>query len=216
MKSKDIYQEFITKPSLIFTYFGMACVVFVTTSLITWLSTYFQIERGLAQDKAGSLASAVMVLALVGAPLGGFLTDRWRKTQPRARLLYPTFSTLLTALFLFAALYLFKGTIQFILLLVMGVLIMSFISGAASVTQDVIHPGLRAMSYAVAVIVQNLLGSFLAPVVVGKIYDLYNIRTALAFLPFVLIAGAILFYLGSKYYSSDMEKVAKINLEPEK
>jgi MFS family permease len=215
MKSKDIYQEFITKPSLIFTYFGMACVVFVTTSLITWLSTYFQIERGLAQDKAGSLASAVMVLALVGAPLGGFLTDRWRKTQPGARLLYPTFSTLLTALFLFAALYLFKGTIQFILLLVMGVLIMSFISGAASVTQDVIHPGLRAMSYAVAVIIQNLLGSFLAPVVVGKIYDLYNIRTALAFLPFVLIAGAILFYLGSKYYSRDMEKVAKINLEPE-
>ena len=215
MKTKDVFNEFITKPSLIFTYFGIAAVVFVTTSLITWLSTYFQIERGLEQDKAGTLASAVMVLALVGAPLGGFLTDRWRKTQPRARLLFPTLSTILTAFFLFAALYLFKGVVQFILLLIMGILIMAFISGAASVTQDVIHPGLRAMSYAVAVIVQNLLGSSMAPIVVGKIYDLTNIKTALSFLPFVLLIGALLFYLGSRYYSGDMEKVAKINLEPE-
>lgn len=214
MTARDIFREFISKPSLIYTYFGMAAVVFVTTSLITWLSTYFQVERGLPQDKAGTLASAVMVLAIVGAPLGGILTDRWRKTQPRARLLFPAVSTLLSAIFLFAALSFFKGTIQFALLLVMGVLIMAFISGAASVTQDVIHPGLRAMSYAVAVVVQNLLGSSTAPIVVGKVYDMTNIRTALEFLPLVLLMGALLFYLGSRKYSDDMEKVAKINLEP--
>lgn len=214
MTTRDIFKEFVSKPSLIYTYFGMAAVVFVTTSLITWLSTYFQIERGLPQDKAGTLASAVMVLAIVGAPVGGILTDRWRKTQPRARLLFPAVSTLLSAIFLFAALNFFRGTIQFVLLLVMGVLIMAFISGAASVTQDVIHPGLRAMSYAVAVVVQNLLGSSTAPIVVGKIYDMTNIKTALEFLPLVLLAGALLFYMGSRKYSADMDKVAKINLEP--
>jgi MFS family permease len=213
MEAGDIFREFITRPSLILTYFGIAAVVFVTTSLITWLSTYFQVDRGLAQDKAGQLASIVMLLALVGAPLGGFLTDRWRRTQSRARLLFPAISTLLTALFLFAALSIFKGTIQFILLLIMGILIMAFISGAASVTQDVIHPGLRAMSYAVAVVIQNLLGSSTAPIVVGKIYDLTNIKTALSFLPIVLLLGSLLFYLGSRYYPADMEKVAKIHLE---
>ncbi|MCK7534899.1 MAG: hypothetical protein MZV63_29845 [Marinilabiliales bacterium] len=46
---------------------------------------------------------------------------------------------------------------------------MLFISGAAAVTQDVIHPGLRATSYAIAVLVQNLLGSFTAPIVLGRI-----------------------------------------------
>jgi MFS family permease len=172
------------------------------------------VERSLPQDKAGTLASAVMVLAIVGAPVGGFLTDRWRKTKPRARLLFPAVSTVLTAVFLFAALYLFRGTIQFVLFLIMGVLIMAFISGAASVTQDVIHPGLRAMSYAVAVVVQNLLGSSTAPIVVGKIYDETNIKTALSFLPFVLLAGALLFYLGSRKYDADMKKVAKIELKP--
>ncbi|HEX2920454.1 MAG TPA: MFS transporter, partial [Bacteroidales bacterium] len=215
MTAKDIFKEFLSKPSLIYTYFGIAAVVFVTTSLITWLATYFQVERGLPQDKAGTLASAVMVLAIVGAPVGGMLTDKWRKNQPRARLLFPTVSTVMTAILLFAALNFFTGLLQTICFLIMGVFIMLFISGAASVTQDVIHPGLRAMSYAVAVVVQNLLGSSMAPIVVGKIYDVSNIKTAFEFLPAVLLLGALLFYLGSRKYNADMKKVMMVELQPE-
>jgi MFS family permease len=213
MEKKDIFREFISKPSIIYTYFGIAAVVFVTTSLITWLATYFQMVREVPQEKAGTMASAVMVLALVGAPLGGVLTDRWRKTQFNARLLLPAISSLTSAILLFSALYLFRGTIQYIVFLLMGICIMVFISGASAVTQDVIHPGLRATSYAIAVVVQNLLGSSTAPIVVGKIYDLSNIKTALSILPFILVAGAILFYLGSRYYEKDMNKVTKIKLE---
>jgi len=109
----------------------------------------------------------------------------------------------------------FKGTIQYVLFLVFGVLVLAFISGAASVTQDVIHPGLRATSYAIAVVIQNLLGASTAPIVMGKIYDLTNIQTALSVLPFVLLLGAFLFWIGSKYYVKDLEKVATIRLEPE-
>jgi fucose permease len=213
MKRKDMVGEFLTKPSVIFTYFGMAAVTFTTTALITWLSTYFQNEQGMPMDTAGGKASIVMVLAVVGAPLGGYLTDAWRKKQANARLLLPAISTLMTAVLLFAALYLFKGTIQYAFLLLMGVFIMFFISGAAAVTQDVIHPGLRATSYAMAVVIMNLIGSSTAPIVIGKLYDIYNIKTALSILPFILIAGSILFYLGSRHYVRDMEKVAKIELE---
>jgi MFS family permease len=213
MEKKDMIREFITRPSILFTYFGIAAVVFVTTALITWLSTYFQETRGVPMDKAGGMASAVMVLAVVGAPLGGYLTDAWRKKQANARLLLPAFSTLLTAILLFMALYLFKGTIQYVFMLIMGISILLFISGAATVTQDVIHPGLRATSYAVAVVIQNLLGSSTAPIVIGRIYDFSNIKTALSILPFVLILGAVLFYLGSRYYVKDMEKVTKVDLE---
>ena len=213
MEKKDMVKEFLSKPSIIYTYFGITAVVFVTTSLLTWLSTCFQVERGLPQDKAGSMASSVMVLALVGAPLGGILTDRWRKTQFNARLLLPAISSLVSAILLFAALFIFKGAVQYILFLIMGIAIMVFISGATAVTQDVIHPGLRATSYAIAVVVQNLLGASIAPIVVGQIYDRSNIKTALSILPFILVLGAVLFYLGSRYYEKDMGKVTKIKLE---
>ena len=214
MERKDMFKEFFNKPSILFTYFGIATVVFVTTSLLTWLPTYFQNVRGLAQDKAGTMASAVMMLALVGAPLGGYLTDLWRKKRINSRLLFPALTTLLSALVLFTALFVFKtGIIQFVLLLILGILIMAFISGAAAVTQDVIHPGLRATSYAIAVVVQNLLGASTAPIIIGKIYDKTNIQTALSILPLILLVSSLLFYLGSRYYAKDMEKVAKINLE---
>ncbi|NLN29763.1 MAG: MFS transporter [Bacteroidales bacterium] len=213
MERKDIVREFLSRPSVLYTYFGIAAVVFTTTALITWLSTYFQNEQGLAMDSAGGKASLVMVLAVVGAPLGGYLTDAWRKRQPNARLLFPAVSTLVSAVLLFVSLYLLRGTVQYVFLLLMGISIMGFISGAAAVTQDVIHPGLRATSYAIAVVVQNLLGSSMAPLIMGRLYDLYSIKTALLMLPFILLVGSLLFYLGSKHYEKDMEKVTKIRLE---
>jgi len=215
MERKDMVKEFLTRPSVIFTYFGMAAVVFVTTSLLTWLPTYFEKVRGVPQDKAGQMASIVMMLAIVGAPLGGILTDRWRRTKANARLLFPALTTLLAAIVLFIALALLKGSVQYIVLLLFGTLVLMFISGAAAVTQDVIHPGLRATSYAIAVVVQNLLGASMAPIVIGKIYDLTNIKTALESLPFILLIGSLLFWLGSRKYVNDLTKVAKINLVAE-
>jgi MFS family permease len=215
MESKDILKEFITKPSVLLTYLGMAAVVFVTTSMLTWLPTYFEKVRNLPQETAGKMASSVMVLALIGAPLGGYLTDMWRKSKENARLMFPALSTLLSAIVLFVALTLLKGTVQYAAMLVFGVLVLAFISGAASVTQDVIHPGLRATSYAIAVVVQNLLGASTAPIAMGKIYDLTNIQTALSVLPFVLLVGAVLFWVGSRHYVKDLGKVARISLEAE-
>jgi MFS family permease len=213
MEKKDMIREFLSKPSVMYTYFGMAAVVFVTTAIIVWLPKYFEIERHMEPKTAGSLAGAVMLLALVGAPLGGFLIDKWRMSEPRARLLFPALSTLGSGILLFIALALLKGAGQLIVLFAFGILIMTFIAGAAAVTQDVIHPGLRATSYAIAVAVQNLIGSFTAPIVLGKISDLSNIKTAVSILPFVLMVGALFFFLGSKHYVNDMGRVTRINLE---
>jgi MFS family permease len=213
MEKKDIIREFISKLSVLYTYFGMAAVVFVTTAMIVWLPKFFETGNNLEPKIAGTLAGAVMMLALIGAPLGGFLIDKWRKTEPRARLLFPALSTFTSALLLFIAFFLLKGNGQIAVLFLFGVIIMAFIAGAAAVTQDVIHPGLRATSYAIAVAVQNLLGSFTAPIILGKVSDLYDIKTAMAILPFVLLIGALLFYIGSRYYMQDMSKVPPVQLE---
>ena len=215
MKKKDMAQQFLSRPSLILTYFGFAAIIFVTTSLITWLSTYFHVMRDVTIEKAATMSSAVMVLAIVGAPVGGIITDRWRKKNLRARLLFPAITSLLSALFLFIALWLTQGTLQYVFFLLLGVTLTAFLPGAAAVTQDVIHAGMRAMSYAVAVVVQNLLGASTAPLVIGKLYDMYDIKTAIALLPFMLILGALLFYIASRYYVRDLEKTVQIKMEAE-
>ncbi len=213
MEKKDMVREFLTKPSVFLPILEWQQLFLLQPQCLHGLPTYFEKVREIPQETAGKMASSVMLLALIGAPLGGYLTDLWRKKKTNARLLYPALSTFLSAVTLFIALVFLKGTIQYIVFLIFGVLVLSFISGAAAVTQDVIHPGLRATSYAIAVVVQNLLGASTAPVVMGRIYDLTNIQTALSILPFVLLIGTVLFWLGSKYYEKDLEKVAQISLE---
>ncbi|MCP3951705.1 MAG: MFS transporter, partial [Desulfobacterales bacterium] len=117
MKTGDMLREFIATPSLLFTYCGFAANVFVTTSLLTWLPTYFHRLYDLPMEKASIKASVVMLLAIVGAPLGGYLADRWLRRRENARLLFPAISSMVTALLLFVAMQFFTGGSQYAILL---------------------------------------------------------------------------------------------------
>jgi len=213
MSINDMLKEFLSKPSLILTYFGMAGVVFATNSLIVWLPSYFNRVQGMEMGPAGMKASMVMLLAIVGAPLGGYIADRWRRKKVNARLLVPSITSLLSAILMFFAFNIFDGKMQYLMLLSVGVSVTAFIAAAAAVTQDVVHPGLRAMSYAIAVIIQNLLGSTPGPFVMGAISDATDIHTAFKFLPISLLLSSLLFFAGSRYYERDMKKVEAVNLE---
>jgi MFS family permease len=215
MNFTDIVSYFSKKPSLIYTILGMASVSFVTSTLMVWLPTYLQFTLGISQEKSGFKAGIVMVLAIIGAPLGGYLTDRWRKHKIRARLLFPTITTGLSAFLLFVGLNYASGLMQYIVLLFFGTSVVAFVSAASAVTQDVVHAGLRAISYSIAVMVQNLLGSSIAPVVIGALADSTNIQTAFKCLPWVLVLGTLFFFLGSRHYENDFNRVEKVQLEPE-
>ncbi|MFO7618006.1 MAG: MFS transporter [Bacteroidales bacterium] len=213
MNTRDIVHEFIEKPSLILTYFGFMATVFVTTSLLTWLPSYFERVYDIAPKAAGTKASLVMLLAIVGAPLGGFLADRWRRRKLNARLVLPGLTSIVAAVFCFLAFVAFRGQVQYIFLLLFGMTVTMFIPAAGAVTQDLVHPGLRATSYAIAVVIQNLLGASMGPIVIGAISDRTDIQTALSVLPVFLILAATLFLVGSLFYKKDIQKVAKIELE---
>ncbi len=64
---------------------------------MTWLPSYFNRLEGLPMSKAGPKSAVVMLMAIVGAPLGGYLADRWQKKRKTARLLFPSLSSLTTA-----------------------------------------------------------------------------------------------------------------------
>lgn len=209
----DLVREFTHKPSLIFNNLAMAGCVFVTTSLLTWLPTYFHRVEGLDMTKAGLKGSAVMLLAIVGAPLGGYLTDRWYKRNKKARLLLPALSSLLTGILLFITFGLLQGVPQYVALLASGIAATGFISGAVAVTQDVVHPGLRAVSLSLNIIIQHVFGSSVGPPVIGALSDRMGLETAVLFIPVFALAAAGLFLVGSFFYVRDLEKVPRVDVE---
>ncbi len=198
--------------TLMLTNLGFAASVFVTTALLTWLPTYFHRLQGLPMDQAGTKAASVMLLAIVGAPLGGYLADRWFLRRKTARLLFPALSSLATGLILLAAFTLAPGAFQYLVLLACGVTAVAFVPAAVAVTQEVVHPGLRAVALSLNVITQHLLGSALAPTVVGALSDAWGIEAALLGLPLFSLAAALLFLTASRFYEQDAGRVGKIEI----
>jgi sugar phosphate permease len=215
MSKMDIFLEFIHTPSLILTNLGFIGCIFVNNAIIVWLPTYLHRVEGISMTEAGTKVGAIMVLAIIGLPVGGWLTDVWFKKNVSSRMLFPSLTIALNAVVIFAAFSLLDGKTQYMMLLLMGVLASMFAPAAIIVTQEVIHPGLRAISYSVCVVFQNLFGASMAPIVIGRLSDAYGIKVAMSILPGFLLVSALLFFAGSFSYKKDLDKVEKIALECE-
>ncbi len=212
MKTPDIIREFLRTPSLLLTYLGFAGNTFLTTAILSWLPSFLHRVENIPMQKASLLSSLVLLLAIVGSPLGGYLADQWLKKRVNARLLFSALSSTVTAGIFLLAFGFFSGKVQYVLFLLGGVSAIAFASSAIAVTQDVVHPGLRAISYSICVICQNLLGSSLGPIFTGMISDRYSISTALTVVSFFPLLAGGLFYLGSFFYEKDLAKVEKISV----
>jgi MFS family permease len=213
MKIKEITTEFINKPSLILTYLAFAGNVFATVALLTWLPSYFQRVSGMSVAGSSVKSGIIMLCALVGTPIGGIIADKWFTRRKNARLLFSGISSCLTAVVLLAAFTVPAGGWQYGLLILVGILIAAYNPAAATVTQDVVHPGLHAISFGICIVVQHILGSTLGPIFIGVVSDTYNIQTALALLPIFVLASGILFFIASRFYEKDMVKVERVELQ---
>jgi MFS family permease len=216
MRFLEIVKDFLHTPSLLLTYVAFAGNTFLTSAYLIWLPSYFVRTQNMAAGPAGLKASSIMLLAIVGAPLGGFLVDAWRKRRPTARPLFAGLSSLLAAGLWLLAFGVFSGTAQYVVMMLAAMCTLLYLSGASALTQDVVHPGLWAISYAICVIVQNLLGSSTGPIIVGGISDKFGLSAAMLTVPIAAIVAGVLFLAASAFYRRDLEKVDKVVVEMDK
>jgi MFS family permease len=165
-----------------------------------------------AEDKAGMLLGIISLMAVIGAPLGGVLADFWQKKNPKGRMLWAALADTAAAAFIIVALFFDVNGVGFVLALVWCFFTMSALPALGSVTQDVVTPGLKSMSWGMAVFVMYLLGGGWAPMLVGVISDSLGggaggLKTALMIMSIGGFGGGILFLLGSRHYPADQEKV---------
>ena len=105
--------------------------------------------------------------------------------------------------------------IQYAVFMLAAICSIAYASSAIAVTQDVVHPGLRAISYALCVVTQHVLGSAIGPIATGAFSDVYGIATALKIASLMGISSCIFFFLGSFFYRRDLEKVEKVKIVAE-
>lgn len=213
LRAREIAREFLRTPSLILTYVAFAGNTLLSTAYLAWLPSYFNRVQNLNTEQASLKTASIMLWAILGAPLGGFLADAWMKRRVNARPLFAGGSSLAAAAVWLISFGLLGGTAQWIVMMAGAALTVFYLSAAAAVTQDVVHPGLWAVSFSICAIVQNALGSVVGPVLVGRISDAYGLPTAVLLVPLTSVIAGLLFLGAAAFYPRDLAKVDKVQVE---
>lgn len=191
------------------TCLGAGLNLLVVSAIWAWLPSYFNRFYGIAPDKAGVKTAVVVLVGGVGALMWSMVADRLTPRLPRARLLVPAVTAVLTTLFMGAAFAGFApGNAQFALIVVGGLMMAGSVGPTDAVVIDVIHPGLRATAVSILSVTRNLFGLAGGPLLAGALSDVYGLQFALSVVPLFCLLAAVLYLIASRSYEADLKRVA--------
>lgn len=203
-------------PSLVFTCLGFALNQAATNAILAWLPSYYTRYLGMEVDRAGMVTAVLAFSVFLGAPLGGLLADAWSKTRANAKMIFPALTSFLTGVVLFGSFFMPDvGLLRTAVNICFGITMVAYVAPSAAVTQDVVHPGLRAIAYAFNVVTMHMVVGGWSPLIIGYFSDRIGLRSAMMFIPVFCLLASIFFLIGSRYYARDKARAVKVELVPE-
>jgi MFS family permease len=198
-------------PSAIGAMVGGALLLVVLSTLYTWLPTFLQRTYGMAPVRAGVLGSVVVLAGAVGTAGGAVLADWAARRDVRRRLVVPAAAGVASSALLGTAfLAVPVGSAQLLLILAGGATVTAAVGPAAAAVLDVVQPGLRATAISVFVLVQNLFGLAIGPVLAGAIAERWGLTSALGAVAGLGVPAALALYSGSRSYGRDRNQAASL------
>jgi MFS transporter, Spinster family, sphingosine-1-phosphate transporter len=195
------------------TCIGAGLSLLVVSTMWAWLPSFFNRYYGVAPDRAGLMTGVIVLIGGMSALLWSMVADRLSSRIPRARLLVPAATAVLTAVCMSAAFALLPpGPAQFALIALGALLMLGSVGPTDAVVIDVIHPGLRATAVSILSLTRNLFGLASGPLVTGALSDAYGLDVALSVVPLVGVIAAVVLVIASRTYERDLKQVA--NAEP--
>lgn len=202
-------------PSLLLAYLSAGLGTLQWVPVVFFLPTWLNREHGVGVQSASLMTSGVMLLAIFSVPLGGWLMDRLNHRDDRAKVIWPILAgTANTALLTLAFTAVDDVTLRYTLILIGFFIGASGGTGALAMTQELVHPTVRAFSGTCSVVTIHLIGSVPGPFIAGLLSDRYGLTHAL--LTLIVVAGigqvtALLFAL--RHYRRDLSRVGHFQLE---
>lgn len=202
-------------PSLLLAYLGAALGTLQWVPLIFFLPTWLSREHGIPVQSASLMTSGVMLLSIVSIPLGGWIMDRWNRRDERAKLIWPIVAgSTATALYALAFGSAGDVALRYALLLVGLFIGASAGTGPLAMTQELVHPAIRAFSATCSIVAVHLLGSVPGPFLAGLLSDRFGLTTALqtvAVAAGTAYVGVLL--LALRHYRRDLSRAGQFRLE---
>jgi MFS transporter, Spinster family, sphingosine-1-phosphate transporter len=178
---------------------GLAMWTFAVGGISTWLPTFLVRFGSMSVAKAGTVAGALTVLdGLLGTIAGGWLGQRWQRSDHRALYLLSAWGSILAIPFAAAVIFgpppvFIPGAFlaEFFLFLGTGPL-------NAAIVNSVAAP-IRATAISVNLFVIHALGDAFSPHLIGRVSDASNLRYGLSITLITLAASGAILFTGARF-----------------
>jgi MFS family permease len=150
--------------------------------------------------------------AVLGAPLGGFLSDFWHKKSPRGRMYVPAVAYLAASVLIVLAIPAKFSPLGFALLALWGIAVAMAIPAFATVSQELVPVAHKGLAMGLVIFAQYLFGGAWGTWVVGGISDLLGggadgLGVAVMLSAVMSLVGGIFFLIAARTYPADAAKV---------
>jgi MFS transporter, Spinster family, sphingosine-1-phosphate transporter len=168
---------------------------FSSGGLIAWGVEFVTRYKGYnVQETTLILGGTLIAGGILGVVLGSWLGDRIQKRLIWGRAIVIAISLIVGMPFFFTGLIDLPMRWMTFLFFFFGMVLTSFYHGPAIVVlHDVVPKRLRASAVAVYLLIVHLIGDTPAPALVGKISDMYNLRSGMELAMFAILLGGIAF-----------------------
>jgi MFS family permease len=188
-----------TNPAFLTATFGLATLTFAMGGISSWMPTFLHRSAGLSVGASSLAVGAITVIdGIAGTLVGGWIAQRWLRTNDRALYLLSFWSVALTlpcgALLFFGprswaipALF----VTEFFLFLNTGPL-------NAAIVNSVSAP-VRATAISVNLFCIHFFGDTFSPQIIGAISDRSNLRIGLGATLIFLVISSVILRLGARF-----------------
>jgi MFS transporter, Spinster family, sphingosine-1-phosphate transporter len=187
----------------------------VVSAIWAWLPSFLVRSHGMTPQAAGIKASLVVLAGAVGSVFWGAVADRvGRRHGPGAKLRTVAalcLATMLVISFAFGAPRLgitLSDPVQFALIVLGGLLMISHVGPASAAVIDVTHPGVRSTGASIMSLFQNLFGLALGPFIAGALSDSIGLEAALTVTPLAGVIAMFAFLRAATTYREDAARAS--------
>jgi MFS family permease len=196
-------------------YAASALQLAVLSTLFAWLPSYLARTYNYTNTRAGAVSAVAILASAVGTVVLGNLADRAGAARRRNKLLIPAaFSLIALALLTTGFGAVPNGPLQLCLIVAGTFAVASVIGPIPAVVMDVVDPSARATALGMMVLVQNLFGLAVGPLLTGWLSDRYGLPTALTVMPLFCVGAAGALWYASRTYEQDLREQTRRDALP--
>lgn len=196
----EIIKAVFSRKTVFFLSLAFGCMCFVNVGYLTWMPTYLHEKFDMTLSSAGLHSTLYHFLfAFFGVMLGARLSDRLSLRRKQIRMEIEVFGLLFGAPFIYWMGIADSKLWCYVAMGLFGIFRGVYDSNLFAALFDVIEPRYRASSMGLMLAFAFIVGA-LAPVILGKIKTVANLETGIMLLSAFYLVGAILIFIGLKFF----------------